>query len=110
MEKAKFQKSMETIKTSFKFTDIHFSEKDDKNISRNKLNNSRTNESLQHNKTLGNSKDEIKIQVPKLNLNKIKEKRSMSSNLCSDNSDLIVKLDTKKQINNNRYIKNIDFF
>ena len=29
-------------------------------------------------------------------LNKIKEKRSMSSNLCSDNSDLIVKLDTKQ--------------
>jgi len=96
MEKGKFQNSMETLNSNFKFTDIHFSDKEVKNISRNKLNNSRTMQSLQHNKTLGNSKEEIKIQVPKLNLNKIKEKRSMSSNLCSDNSDLIVKLDTKK--------------
>jgi len=37
---------METINSNFKFTDIHFSEKDDKNKSRNKLNNSRTIQSL----------------------------------------------------------------
>ena len=50
----------------------------------------------QNNKIFANSKEETKNLVPKLNLNKIKEKRSMSSNLCSDNSDLIVKLDTKQ--------------
>jgi hypothetical protein len=29
MEKGKFQNSMETLDSNFKFTDIHFSEKDD---------------------------------------------------------------------------------
>ena len=87
---------METLNSNFKFTDIHFSEENEKNVSRNNLNNSRTIQCWQNNKIFANSKEETKNLVPKLNLNKIKEKRSMSSNLCSDNSDLIVKLDTKQ--------------
>lgn len=61
MEKGKFQNSMETINSNFKFTDIHFSEKDDKNNTRNKIAISRTNQSLIQNHLFSDSKEESKI-------------------------------------------------
>ena len=63
---------MQTLNSNFKFTDINFSEKDGRKITRNRINNSKTIQSLNPGKLFENEKEIKKTSIPKLNLNKLK--------------------------------------